>query len=78
MKRPSVGFDIGTYVAFHFAILGVLSWFTGFGFLLPSLGPSIFLFATLPDDEMNFPQRIIEGQFIGVISGIVAFQLLVA
>lgn len=77
MKQPSIGADVSTYIAFHFAILGVLSWLTGLGFLLPSLGPSIFLFATLPDDEMNYPRRIIGGQFIGAISGIIAFQLLV-
>lgn len=77
MERPSIGADVSTYIAFHFAILGLLSWFTGLGFLLPSLGPSIFLFATLPDDDMNYPQRIIGGQFIGAISAIIAFQLLV-
>ncbi len=77
MERPSIGVDVSTYIAFHFAILGTLSWFTGLGFLLPSLGPSIFLFATLPDEEMNYPQRIIGGQFIGAVSAIVAFQLLV-
>lgn len=77
MERPSIGIDVSTYIAFHFAILGVLSWFTGLGFLLPSLGPSIFLFATLPDDDMNYPQRIIGGQLIGAISAIIAFQLLV-
>ena len=77
MERPSIGAEVSTYIAFHFAILGTLSWFTGLGFLLPSLGPSIFLFATLPDDEMNFPQRIIGGQVIGAISALVAFQLLV-
>lgn len=77
MERPSIGIYVGTYISFHFAILGALSWFTGIGFLLPSLGPSIFLFATLPDDEMNYPQRIVGGQFIGAISAIIAFQLLV-
>lgn len=64
-------------MAFHFAILGSLSWFTGLGFLLPSLGPSIFLLSNLPDDEMNYPQRIIGGQTIGGLSGIVAFELIV-
>lgn len=77
MERPSIGASVSTYIAFHFAILGALSWFTGLGFLLPSLGPSIFLLATLPDEEMNYPQRIIGGQFIGALSAIVAFQLLV-
>lgn len=77
MERPKVGVHVSTYIAFHFAILGALSWVTGLGFLLPSLGPSIFLLATLPDDEMNYPQRIIGGQFIGAISAIIAFEILV-
>lgn len=77
MDRSSIGAEVSTYIAFHFAILGTLSWFTGLGFLLPSLGPSIFLLATLPDDEMNFPRRIVGGQVIGAFSAIVAFQLLV-
>lgn len=77
MERPAIGADVSTYIAFHFAILGSLSWLTGLGFLLPSLGPSIFLLATLPDDDMNYPQQIIGGQFIGAISAIIAFQLLV-
>lgn len=77
MERPPTSITVSTYIAFHFAILGGLSWFTGYGFLLPSIGPSIFLFTTLPDDEMNYPQRIIGGQFIGAISAIIAFPLLV-
>lgn len=77
MDRPETGVNVSSYIAFHFAILGALSWFTGLGFLLPSLGPSIFLLATLPDEEMNYPHRVVGGQVIGVLSGIIAFQLLV-
>lgn len=77
MDRSTIGFGVGTYIAFHFTILGTLSWLTGLGFLLPSLAPSIFLLANLPDEEMNYPQRVVGGQFIGVVSGAIAFQLLV-
>lgn len=72
-----IGIHLSSYIAFHFAVLGALSWFTGLEFLLPSLGPSIFLLANLPDDEMNYPQRVIGGQLIGAFSGIIAFRLLV-
>lgn len=77
MDRSEIGIHISSYIGFHFAVLGLLSWFTGLGFLLPSLGPSIFLLANLPDDEMNYPQRVIGGQLIGAVSGIIAFQVLV-
>lgn len=77
MERSEFGIHVSSYVAFHFAVLGALSWFTGLGFLLPSLGPSIFLLAVLPDEKMNYPQRVIGGQIIGALSGFVAFKLLV-
>lgn len=77
MDRSAVGVDVSSYIAFHFLVLGFLSWFTGLGFLLPSLGPSIFLLATLPDEEMNYPQRVVGGQVIGALAGIVAFHLVV-
>lgn len=77
MDRSFVGLDVSTYIGFHFAILGALSWITGLGFLLPSLGPSVFLLATLPEDEMNFPQRVIGGQFIGAITAAVVFHVVV-
>lgn len=77
MDRQELGVHVSSYIAFHFAVLGALSWVTGFGFLLPSLGPSIFLLANLPDDEMNYPQRVVVGQIIGLVSGIIAFHLLV-
>lgn len=77
MDRSVIGFDVSTYIGFQFAILGLLSWVTGLGFLLPSLGPSVFLLATLPDDEMNFPQRVIGGQFIGAVVAAITFHVIV-
>lgn len=77
MDRSAFGLHVSSYIGFHFAVLGAVSWFTGLGFLLPSLGPSIFLLATLPDDKMNYPQRVIGGQVIGALSGIAMFSLLV-
>lgn len=77
MARYPLGGGISIYVGFHLVGLGVLSFLTGLPFLIPSLGPSIFLLGTLPDDDMNYPQRIIGGQFIGAIAGFVAFHLIV-
>lgn len=47
-----------------------------FGFLLPSIGPTVFALATLPDHEMNFPERAILGQVIGAVAGVLAVELL--
>lgn len=77
MARYPLGGGISIYIGFHLGLLGLLSWVTGQPFLIPSLGPSIFLLGTLPDDEMNYPRRIIGGQFIGAIAGFVSFHLIV-
>jgi CBS-domain-containing membrane protein len=77
MVRYPLGAEVSLYVGVHLGVLGLLSWISGQPFLIPSLGPSIFLLATLPDREMNFPQRIIGGQFIGAVAGFVTFHLLV-
>jgi CBS-domain-containing membrane protein len=77
MARYPLGGGVGTYLGFHLILLGILSFVTGQPFLIPSLGPSLFLLGTLPDEEMNFPQRIIGGQFIGAVAGFVAFHLIV-
>lgn len=78
MPARSYGLGVSSYVAFHLVVLGVLSWVGGQRFLLPSLGPSIFALATLPDHEMNFPRRIIGGQFIGAVSAFLAARLFLA
>jgi CBS-domain-containing membrane protein len=77
MARYPLGGGASTYLGFHLAVLGLLSFITGQPFLIPSLGPSIFLLGTLPDDEMNYPSRIIGGQFIGAVAGFVSFHLIV-
>lgn len=77
MVRYPLGTEVSVYIGFHLGVLGLLSWISGQPFLIPSLGPSIFLLATLPDQEMNYPQRIIGGQFIGAVVGFVSFYLLV-
>lgn len=76
MALRSYGVGESSYVAFHLVTLGALSWVVGQRFLLPSLAPSIFALATLPDHEMNFPGRFIGGQFIGAISAFLAAKLL--
>jgi CBS-domain-containing membrane protein len=77
MARYPLGGGVSLYLGFHLVALGLLSFITGQPFLIPSLGPSIFLLGTLPDDEMNYPQRIIGGQYIGAIAGFVSFHLIV-
>ncbi|MGN8216035.1 HPP family protein [Halococcus salifodinae] len=77
MARYPLGGGVSIYLGFHLLVLGLLSYITGLPFLIPSLGPSLFLLGTLPDGEMNYPQRIIGGQYIGVIAGFVAFHLIV-
>lgn len=77
MRRSLSGSEVSSYVAFHFVVLGLVSWFSGQAFLIPSLGPSVYALATLPDGKMNYPERIIGGQFIGAVSGFVAYSLLV-
>jgi CBS-domain-containing membrane protein len=77
MARYPLGGGVSTYLGFHLVALGLLSFVTGQPFLIPSLGPSIFLLGTLPDDEMNYPRRIVGGQFIGAVAGFVAFHLIV-
>lgn len=76
MDTESLGLGVSSYVAFHLCVLGLLSWMTGQRFLLPSLGPSAFALATLPEREIHLPRRIIGGQFIAAIAAFVAARLL--
>lgn len=55
MNPSDVGANVASYIAFLLVVLGLISWVTGQPFLIPSLGPSAFLLATLPDDCMNYP-----------------------
>lgn len=70
------GFRVGSYIAVHMVILGFLTWLTGASFLLPSLGPSVFVLATSPDEKMHLPRHFIGGQFLAVVSAFVAVEVL--
>lgn len=76
-RNELFGLGIGSYVATHLALLGLLTWALGERFLLPSLGPSIFVLATLPDEALHHPYRFVGGQFIGLASAFVATEVLV-
>lgn len=77
MKRSDIGANVASYVAFLLVVLGLVSWVTGEPFLIPSLGPSAFLLATLPDEEMNYPRRIVGAEVIAAFSGFAAFHAVV-
>lgn len=76
-RNELFGLGISSYVAAHLAFLGLLTWVLGERFLLPSLGPSIFVLATLPDEEFHLPRRFVGGQFIGLAGAFVATEVLV-
>lgn len=76
MDWDSIGLGVGSYIGFHLLLLGLLTWVTGERFLLPSLGPSIFALATLPNHEMHLPRRFVGGQFIGASAAFIATELL--
>jgi CBS-domain-containing membrane protein len=71
------GFGVGSYVAVILGFLGILTWALGDRFLLPSLGPSMFALATLPDEELHVPRKFIGGQFIGAVAAFIATEVLV-
>lgn len=75
-RNEFFGFGIGSYVAVSLLFLGILTWILGVRFLLPSLGPSIFALATLPDEELHLPRRFVGGQFIGLAAAFVATEVL--
>jgi CBS-domain-containing membrane protein len=71
------GFGVGSYMAVNLGFLGLLTWMLGERFLLPSLGPSLFVLATLPDEELHLPRKFIGGQFIGLVAAFVATEVLI-
>ncbi|PSP64676.1 hypothetical protein BRC77_03195 [Halobacteriales archaeon QH_8_64_26] len=56
------------------AVLGVLAWATGFPALFPSLGPSAFVLARVPNGEVSKPRRVLGAHAIGVVAGLLAYQ----
>lgn len=76
-RNELFGIGLGSYVAAHLGFLGLLTWVLGERFLLPSLGPSIFVLATLPDEEFHLPRRFVGGQFIGLAGAFIATEVLI-
>lgn len=58
--------------------LAVVAWATGNPFVFPSLGPSAFLLAGIGSDRWSAYRRVIGGHTVGVIVGLVVYQLLAA
>jgi len=59
-------------------VLGALAWVSGRPFLFPSLGPTAYAVATVPDAETSRPDRVLGGHVIGVVAGFGAYHLLAA
>jgi len=60
------------------ALLSTLAaavWLSGLPFLFPSLGPTAYLFATVPEVPESQPKRVVGGHAIGVAAGFVAFHV---
>lgn len=68
-------FVASIHTALLIAVVGVLAWLTGLPTLFPSLGPSAFVLATLPDTEASDPRRVILGHAVGVVAGFVGYHL---
>lgn len=75
--RDRYGVGVSSYVGFLLGTLGLFAWAVGQPLLIPSVGPSAFALATLPEEESNLPQRVIAGQFIGAAVGLLAYFLVV-
>lgn len=67
------GVRVSSYVGFLMGTLGLFAWVVGQPLLIPSVGPSAFALATLPEEDINLPQRVIAGQFIGAAVGLLAY-----
>ena len=59
-------------------LLGLLALLTGSPFVLPSLGPTAYLFIFSPLSESSSPRNTILGHAIGLICGYGAYALAVA
>lgn len=69
--------QLTSYIGAHFVVLGVITVVSGHVLLIPSLGPSAYDLAINPDAKKNYPHRVIGGQIIGVVAGVVAYLLVV-
>jgi CBS-domain-containing membrane protein len=74
---PGYGIRVSSYVGFLLGTLGLFAWAVGQPLLIPSVGPSAFALATLPEEELSLPRRVIAGQFIGAAVGLLAYFVVV-
>lgn len=56
-------------------IIGLLGFWAGFPWLLPSLGPTIALQAASPELPSAQPQHVLAGHAIGLVAGFLAVYL---
>lgn len=63
------------HVGVLLSALGLVVWASGRPFLFPSLGPTAYLYATGPDSSACRTRRVLGGHAIGVVAGLVAYQL---
>lgn len=71
------GVRVSSYVGVLLGTLGLFAWLVGQPLLIPSVGPSAFALATLPDEELSLPRRVVAGQFIGATVGLLAYVVIV-
>lgn len=77
ISQRGYGVRVSSYVGFLLGTLGLFAWAVGQPLLIPSVGPSAFALATLPEEESNLPRRVIAGQFIGAAVGLLAYFVVV-
>ncbi|HET7325036.1 MAG TPA: HPP family protein [Halococcus sp.] len=77
IDESKYGVRVSSYVGFLLGVLGLFSWAVGQPLLIPSVGPSAFALATLPEEDINLPERVIAGQFIGAAVGLLAYFVIV-
>jgi CBS-domain-containing membrane protein len=60
------------------AVIGLAAWVAGLPMLFPSLGPSAFVLAMVPDDDVSDPRRVVGGHTVGIVAGLFAYHVLAA
>ena len=72
MTRKSL--DDLAHVCILVLVPGAAAWILGQPLIFPSLGPSAF--ALVLDENENRARRVVGGHLIGVLSGLVAYHVL--
>ena len=58
------------------AIMGVAAYLSSWFFVFPSIGPSAFLMFYAPSSAMSAPRNTVLGHLMGLVIGIVSYNLL--